>query len=80
MSRTNQPPGISAFAAGLESGAAAFAGTYTILPALGIYDPIWEYEGKSRWNDATAHATYGAATGVALMALGAVQRAPELLR
>jgi hypothetical protein len=67
--------GIPVFAAGLASGAASFAGAYTILPTLGIYDPIWEYEGKTLWKDATAHATYGAATGAALLALSALPRA-----
>lgn len=66
--------GLHPFAAGLASGVAAFSGAYTILPALGLYDPIWEYDGKTLWRDATAHATFGAATGIALSALDAATR------
>ncbi|CAN5135204.1 hypothetical protein BH23ACT9_BH23ACT9_17500 [soil metagenome] len=58
--------GLGPVAAGLTSGAAAFTAAYTVLPAIGIYDPIWNYDGKTLWKDATAHATFGAATGIAL--------------
>ena len=64
--------GVEPIVAGLASGAAAFATAYTVLPALGVYDPIWEYDGKTLSKDASAHALYGAATGVALAVLGAV--------
>jgi len=66
--------GMPALARGLVSGAAAFGGAYTILPVLGIYDPIWDYDGKTLWKDATAHATYGVVTGAALSAINAVVR------
>ena len=67
---TGAPP----FVAGLAAGVAAFTGAYTILPALGIYDPIWEYDGKTIWKDASAHATFAVATGAALTAIAAVAR------
>ncbi len=60
---------VPPIAAGVLCGCAAFGTAYTILPALGIYDPIWEYSGKSVRKDATAHLTYGAATGLALAVL-----------
>ena len=52
--------------AGLASGLAAFAGAQTILPAIGVYDPIWEDDGEALWKDASAHAVFGVATGLAL--------------
>lgn len=64
--------GLESIAAGLVSGAAAFGAAYTVLPALGVYDPIWEYDGKTLSKDVSAHALYGAATGVALAAISAV--------
>lgn len=66
--------GMPALARGLVSGGAAFVGAYTILPLLGIYNPIWNYDGKTLWKDATAHATYGVVTGSALAAINAVVR------
>ncbi len=60
---------VPPIAGGVLCGCAAFGAAYTILPALGIYDPIWEYSGKSVRKDATAHLTYGAATGLALALL-----------
>lgn len=67
--------GLHPLGAGLAAGAAAFGGAYTILPVVGLYDPIWAYDGKTLWKDATAHATFGAATGVALGLLtGAARR------
>lgn len=61
--------GLNPLGAGVAAGAMAFVGAYTILPALGLYDPIWEYGGKTLWKDATAHATYGAVAGLALTAI-----------
>ncbi len=66
--------GLAPMLAGLASGAVAFATAYTVLPLMGLYDPIWEYEGKTLWKDAIAHATFGAATGVALTGLAAMKR------
>ena len=64
--------GLNPVVAGLGAGAAALAGAYTVLPALGLYDPVWKYEGKTIWKDATAHATYGAVTGITLGVVGVV--------
>ena len=66
--------GMPSLARGLVAGAAAFGGAYTILPMLGIYDPLWDYDGKTLWKDASAHATYGVVTGSALAAINAVVR------
>lgn len=47
---------------------------YTIVPVPGIYDPIWDCDGKTLWKDASAHATYSVVTGSALVAINAVVR------
>lgn len=64
--------GLESITAGLAAGAAAFGTAYTVLPVLGVYDPIWEYDGKTLSRDASAHALYGATTGVALAVIHAV--------
>ncbi len=68
---------VPALAAGLASGAGAFAGAYTILPAIGVYQPVTEYDPKTLAKDAFAHAVYGLATGLALAAIGALTTSRE---
>ncbi len=53
------------------SGVAAFAASYAVLPVLGVYRPIWEYDAGTLWKDASAHAVFGGATG---LALGVIER------
>ena len=65
--RTGVPP----LAAGLAAGVAAFAASYAVLPVLGVYRPIWEYDAGTLWKDASAHAVFGGATG---LALGVIER------
>lgn len=60
--------GLDPVVAGLLAGAAAFSAAYITLPALGVYEPIWTYDAGTIWKDASAHATFGAATGVVLAA------------
>ena len=67
--------GLNPFGAGLASGAAAFGAAYTVLPALRIYEPIWEYDRTTVWKDATAHATFGAAVGATLTGAAALTAA-----
>jgi hypothetical protein len=49
---------------GLPFGAAVWAAGYVILPAGGLYKPIWEYDAKTLAWDLTGHLAYGAGTGV----------------
>ena len=48
---------------GLPFGAAVWATGYVILPAGGLYKPIWDYDAKTLAWDLSAHLTYGASTG-----------------
>lgn len=36
--------------------------SYVILPAIGVYKPIWKYDAKTLWSDLSAHLVYGAVT------------------
>jgi hypothetical protein len=49
---------------GLPFGAAVWAGSYVVLPAAGLYQPIWEYDAKTLAKDLSAHLAYGTGTGV----------------
>jgi hypothetical protein len=50
---------------GLPFGAAVWAAGYVILPAAGIYQPIWKYDAKTLARDLSGHLAYGAGTGAA---------------
>lgn len=47
--------GRAATADGLVTGPAAFANSDTVLPLLGIYQPIWEYDAATIYKDLSAH-------------------------
>ncbi len=55
--------------AGLLTGAGAFANSYATLGAIGVYEPIWEYDVETLAQDFSAHLLFGAATGLAHAAL-----------
>jgi hypothetical protein len=54
---------------GLPFGASFWAAGYVILPAAGLYKPIWEYDRRTLAKDLSAHLVYGLATAAALRAL-----------
>ena len=43
--------------------------SYVILPAAGVYKPIWEYDLRTLWQDFSAHLVYGLGTAAAFRAL-----------
>jgi hypothetical protein len=57
---------------GAMTGATAFASSYGVLGAIGVYEPIWEYDATTLRKDFGAHLVYGVATGLAYAALGTV--------
>lgn len=59
-------PGIRS---GVVLGLVACSTSYVVLPALGLYKPIWEYDAKALAQDYSAHALFGAVTGAAYWAL-----------
>ncbi len=54
---------------GIATGLAAFLASYATLGAIGIYDPIWDYDRDTLAQDASAHVVFGLAAGLALAAL-----------
>lgn len=64
---------VPALPAGVVGGVAAIVVAYGALGAMGIYDPVWEYEAATLWNDVSAHLVFGTATGVALWVLRTVR-------
>jgi hypothetical protein len=49
---------------GAPLGAAVWATGYVVLPAGGLYKPIWEYDAETLAIDLSAHLAYGAGTGI----------------
>lgn len=56
---------------GLPFGASVWAGTYLVLPAAKLYEPIWKYDRNTLAKDLSAHLFYGLATATALRLLTA---------
>ena len=54
---------------GLPFGAGVWAAGYAVLPSLGVYRPIWEYDLTTLAKDLSAHLVYGLSTAAALKAL-----------
>jgi hypothetical protein len=54
---------------GLPFGAGVWAAGYAVLPALGVYRPIWEYDLETLGKDLSAHLVFGTATASAFQAL-----------
>jgi hypothetical protein len=54
---------------GLPFGAGVWASGYAVLPALGVYRPIWEYDLRTLGKDLEAHLVFGVATAGAFRAL-----------
>jgi hypothetical protein len=55
---------------GLVLGPVAWGASYLLLPALGVYRPIWEYEPAVLWLDLSAHLVFGTTCAAALWLLG----------
>jgi Protein of unknown function (DUF1440) len=54
---------------GVPFGASVWSGGYVVLPAAGLYEPIWKYDLKTLANDLSAHLVYGLATAAAFRLL-----------
>jgi hypothetical protein len=54
---------------GLPFGAGVWGSGYVVLPAAGLYRPIWEYDRRTLANDLSAHLVYGLATAAAFRML-----------
>ncbi len=54
---------------GLPFGAAVWGSSYVVLPAAGLYKPIWQYDRRTLTKDLTAHLVFGLGTAVGFAAL-----------
>jgi hypothetical protein len=54
---------------GAPFGAAVWLTGYAVLPAAGIYKPIWDYDATVLAKDLSGHLVYGASTGAAFATL-----------
>jgi hypothetical protein len=66
-------------AAGVAIGAGAFGTSYGVLPKMGIYTRLSEYDGETLWKDLSAHLVYGAATGATAGVLRGLHKARKAL-
>ncbi|MGA9595525.1 MAG: hypothetical protein WBV06_05190 [Acidimicrobiia bacterium] len=49
---------------GLGTAVVAWATSYVVLPQLGVYKPITEYDREVLWQDLSAHLVFGLTAGV----------------
>jgi uncharacterized membrane protein YagU involved in acid resistance len=61
---------------GLPFGATVWGGSYVVLPAAKLYEPIWKYDVKTLANDLSAHLVYGLSTATAMQLLSTSRRSP----
>ena len=54
---------------GLVVGPTVWLAGYVVLPAAGLYKPIWEYDAATLSKDLLAHVVYGLSTGTVFSAL-----------
>lgn len=61
--------GRTAWTDGVVLGPVAWGAAYALLPAIGVYKPIWEYERSVLWQDLSAHLVFGTTTAAAMRLL-----------
>ena len=54
---------------GIPFGTAVWGFGYLVLPVLGVYKPIWEYDGATLAKDLRAHLVFGTATAASFALL-----------
>jgi uncharacterized membrane protein YagU involved in acid resistance len=55
-------------------GPAVWGSSYVLMPALGVYQPIWKYDAKTLLQDFSAHVVYGTTTVAVFAVLNTRQR------
>ena len=58
-------------------GAAVWCSDYVTLPLAGVYEPIWEYDGATLYEDLSAHLVFGTAADAALRLLACPVACPR---
>jgi hypothetical protein len=59
---------------GPVTGVVAWGTSYVVLPRLGVYKPMREYDTDELWQDLSAHLVYGATLGVTFRMLAGRRR------
>ena len=49
---------------GAVTGGGAFLNSYAVLGAMGVYEPIWEYDAETLGKDLSAHLVFGLTTAL----------------
>ncbi len=75
--RTMTP--MATLASGVAVGATSFGTSYAVLPRMGIYKQLSEYDGETLWKDLSAHLVYGAAAGATAGVLRGLHKARKAL-
>ena len=57
---------------GIPFGAAVWASSYVVLPAAGLYKPIWQYDARTLARDLSAHVAFGMGSAVSFAAMSLV--------
>ena len=65
---------VPPIAVGVATGVAALAASYAALGAVGVYQPVTEYDSETLLQDLTAHLVFGAVLGVTLAMLRSRRR------
>lgn len=60
---------LNPLVAGTGFGSIVFANAYVALPAMGLYEPPWEYDAKTLGIDWSYHLVYGVTTALAFRLL-----------
>ncbi len=55
---------LATLTSGVATGATAFATSYSVLPRMGIYKQLGDYDGETLWQDLSAHLVFGTVVGV----------------
>jgi hypothetical protein len=67
-------PGFGAVKSGVVAGLAAWSTSYAVLPKLGVYKPITDYDAETLWKDLSAHLVFGSAIGATTFVVGGIRR------
>jgi uncharacterized protein DUF6789 len=59
---------------GLAFGTTVWTGDYVVLPLMGIYKPIWQYDARTLADDLSAHLVFGTTTAAAIRLLSSTGR------
>jgi hypothetical protein len=66
---------LATLTSGVATGAFAFGTSYAVLPRIGVYKRLSEYDGETLWRDLSAHLVFGGAVGITAGLLRSARKA-----